>query len=55
MVTPGPAKRSAVMADWTPVEHLAEDLGMHHEMLKMLEAKNTKSEGILTCLVLSLC
>ena len=55
MVTPGPAKCNTVMVDQTPAEHLAEDMGMPHEMLKTLEAKKTKSEGILTCLVLSLC
>ena len=43
------------MVDWTPAKHLAEDMGMPHETLKMLEAKKTKYEGILTCLVLSLC
>lgn len=55
MVTPGPAKRNTVTVGWTPTKHLAEDMGMPHETLKMPEAKKTKSEGILTCLVLSLC
>lgn len=55
MVTPGPAKCNAVMVDWTPAEHLAEDMGMLYEMLETLEAKKTKSEDICTCLVLSLC
>lgn len=55
MVIRVPVKHNAVMIDWTPAEHLDEDMGMPHEMLKTLKAKKTKSEGIPTCLVLSLC
>lgn len=54
MVTPGPAKYNTVMVDWTPAEHSAEDMGMPYETLQKVEAKETKSEGIRTCLIFSL-
>lgn len=46
-VTPGPLKQNTVMVEWTPAEHLAEDTGIAHEMLKTLKTKKTMSEKIL--------
>lgn len=39
------------MVEWTPAEHLAENTGLAHEMLKTLKTTKTKSEKILHALV----
>lgn len=46
-VTPGSLKQNTVMVEWPPAEHLAEDTGIAHEILKTLKTKKTKPEKIL--------